>query len=297
MQPAIDQRNQRRDLALAMIGFVIALALLQMQGLSFLTYPFRLFVTMIHELGHGLAAVLTGGDFVRFEVTKYGAGLAYTTGGSRFAIIQAGYLGTALFGAALLYLTRRTRQPGRIAMGLGVLLAVLTLLYSGISLSRLGPLQLLAVSVVIIVALYLILTRETDQGRLTGLGAALLAGVMLLVFSSWDNSLTVVVGVGSGLALIALGLKGSRDVVVVILTFLAFLTGLQAITDAWMLLKIVSLPEGMMPLNDAASMSDAFGGPATLWALYWMALDVIVFGAAVYLTYIRPAQRARQGSG
>src|SRR5690606_23307557 len=140
---------------------------------------------------------------------------------------QAGYLGTALFGAALLYLTRRTRQPGRIAMGLGVLLAVLTLLYSGISLSRLGPLQLLAVSVVIIVALYLILTRETDQGRLTGLGAALLAGVMLLVFSSWDNSLTVVVGVGSGLALIALGLKGSRDVVVVILTFLAFLTGLQ----------------------------------------------------------------------
>ena len=89
MQPAIDQQNRRRDLALAMIGFVIALALLQMQGLSFLTYPFRLFVTMIHELGHGLAAVLTGGDFVRFEVTKYGAGLAYTTGGSRFAIIQA----------------------------------------------------------------------------------------------------------------------------------------------------------------------------------------------------------------
>ena len=243
MQPAIDQQNRRRDLALAMIGFVIALALLQMQGLSFLTYPFRLFVTMIHELGHGLAAVLTGGDFVRFEVTKYGAGLAYTTGGSRFAIIQAGYLGTALFGAALLYLTRRTRQPGRIAMGLGVLLAVLTLLYSGISLSRLGPLQLLAVSVVIIVALYLILARETDQGRLTGLGAALLAGDAAGVFKLGYSS-TVVVGVGSGLALIALGLKGSRDVVVVILTFLAFLTGLQAITDAWMLLKIVSLPEG-----------------------------------------------------
>ena len=297
MQTAVDQRSPRRDLALAVTAFLIALALLQMQGLTVVTYPFRLFVTMIHELGHGLAAILTGGDFVRFEVTKYGAGLAYTTGGSRFAIIQAGYLGTALFGAGLLYVAHRVRQPGRIAMGLGVMLAALTLLYSGISVSRLGPVQLVAVSVVIIVALYLILTRESDQGRLAGLVAALVAGVMLVAFSSWDNTLTSVVGVGSGLVLIALGLKGSRDVIAVTLTFLAFLTGLQAITDAWLLLRIVSLPEGMMPLNDATTMSQAFGGPATFWALYWVALDVIVFGGAVYLTYIRPARRAGQKSG
>jgi hypothetical protein len=297
MQSAVDQRSPRRDLALAVIAFLVALALLQMQGLTFLTYPFRLFVTMIHELGHGLAAILTGGDFLRFEVTQYGAGRAYTAGGSRFAIIQSGYLGTALFGAALLLLTHRTRQLGRIAMGLGVLLAVLTLLYSGISVSSLSLIQLVAVSVVIIVALYLILTRESDQGRLGGLGVALLAGVMLLAFSSWNSTLTVAVGVGSGLALFALGMKATRDVMAVTLTFLAFLTGLQAITDAWMLLKIVSLPEGMMPLNDATSMSQAYGGPAALWALYWMALDVIVFGGAVYLTVIRPARRASKPGG
>ena len=45
---------------------MIALVLWQMQGLFFLAYPFRLFVTMIHELGHGMAAVLTGGRFPAF---------------------------------------------------------------------------------------------------------------------------------------------------------------------------------------------------------------------------------------
>jgi len=294
MQTASNRPGQQRDLALAAVAFLIAFALLQIQGMTSLTYPFRLFVTMIHELGHGLAAVLTGGDFLRFEVTKYGAGLAYTAGGSQFAIIQAGYLGTALFGAALLYLTHQSRRPGRIAVGLGVLLGVLTLLYSGISVSRLSLAQLSMVSVVIIVALYLILTRETEQGRLAGLLVALLAGAMLLAFSSWNNLLTVIVGVSSGLALIALGLKGTCKAITITLTFLAFLTGLQAITDAWVLLKIVSLPEAMMPLNDATSMSQAFGGPARLWALYWVALDMLIFGSAVYLIYIRPARRIRQ---
>ncbi|MCD4686712.1 MAG: M50 family metallopeptidase, partial [Anaerolineae bacterium] len=99
-----EQVNPRRDLALAAVAFMIALVLWQVQGLFFLTYPLRLFVTMIHELGHGMSAVLTGGEFLRFEVMERGAGLAYTSGGSRFIVIQAGYLGTAIFGATLLLL-------------------------------------------------------------------------------------------------------------------------------------------------------------------------------------------------
>ena len=50
-------------------------------------------ITLVHELGHGLAAILTGGSFLYFEVFPNGGGLAHTSGGLRFVVIPAGYLG------------------------------------------------------------------------------------------------------------------------------------------------------------------------------------------------------------
>lgn len=93
-------------------------------GLRLLNYPFRLLLTLVHELGHGLAAILTGGEFLRFQIATDGSGLAYTAGGWRFVVIPAGYLGVALFGAVLIWLGRNPRWS-RIAMGVigaGILL-------------------------------------------------------------------------------------------------------------------------------------------------------------------------------
>ncbi|NLX10055.1 MAG: hypothetical protein GXY36_10400 [Chloroflexi bacterium] len=283
--------HKQRDLLLALLAFAVALALWQVQGLFYLTYPLRLFVTMIHELGHGLAAILTGGSFLHFEVTQRGAGLAYTSGGSRFLIIQAGYVGTALFGAILLYLTNRVRQPGYVAIALGLMIGALALLYSDIGLGALSLLETALLAAALIAALYLLFTRETDQGR--ALGLAVGAGGLLLavLLAGIENLLTLVVGLASGLLLIVIGWRGSRTLVLVTLNFLAFLTGLQAITDAWTLFKIVRLPASMMPFNDAASMADAYGGTAATWAVYWILLDVIIFGLALYITFIRPARR------
>lgn len=286
-QPA----SKQRDIFLAFIAFLIAFGLWQVEGLSLITQPFRLFVTMIHELGHGTAAILTGGSFLRFEITEQGAGVAYTAGGSDFLRIQAGYLGTAVFGAVLLYLANRSRHPGMVAIVLGLLLGILTLLYSGVSFTNLSLFETTLIAALIIVALYLILTRDTDSGRYVGLGIGLLGGILLLTFLGWGNALfTVVVGLISAALLILMGYRASRDLLVITLNFLAFLTGLQAITDAWVLFKIVSLPQGMMPRNDASSMSVAVGGPANIWAVLWIALDILIFGSAVYLTFIRPAR-------
>jgi disulfide bond formation protein DsbB len=116
-------------------------------------------------------------------------------------------------------------------------------------------------------------------------------GLLLLAFAGKSNTITILVGLMSGLALIGIGLYGSRDLVVVVLTFLAFLTGLQAITDSWVLFKIVSLPYGLMPANDASSMAKQFGGSAALWALVWIGMDVIIFGVATYYTLIKPVRR------
>lgn len=280
--------RQRRDLGLAAVAFLIALVLWQVQGLFFITFPLRLFVTMIHELGHGVAAVLTGGSFLRFELTPRGAGLAYTRGGWRPLIIQAGYLGTALFGAALLFVTHRARQPGRVAVGVGLFIGILTLAYSGIRVDRLGPIQTIVVAGVLLVALYLVLTRETDGGRYLGLSVGASGGLLLVLFAARGGLLTVLVGLASALALVWIGCRASRDVVVITLTFLAFLTGLQAIADAWVLLRLVSLPHAMMPLNDASAMAREVGGVAALWALLWIALDVLIIGVAVYYTFWRP---------
>ncbi len=283
---------RQNDLVLSAVAFVIALVLWQVQGLFFLTYPLRLFVTMIHELGHGTAAGLTGGDFLEFRVMSRGAGVAYTRGGIREIIIPAGYLGTALFGAVLLLLTHRTPYLRQVAVGVGLLIGTLSLLYSGINLANLGALELLLAGGVMAVGAALYLMRDADEGRhRQGLAVAGAGGVLGLLFATGSNTLTVLVGLGAAVLLVLAGWRANRDILLVILTFLALITGLQAITDAWILFKIVSLPNSMMPMNDASSMAREVGGPAGFWALVWIALDIVIFGVAVYVALVQPYRR------
>jgi len=286
--------HSQRNLVLAGVAFVLAGGLWQVQGLSFITYPFRLFVTMIHEMGHGLGALLTGGDFVRFEVTSRGAGLAYTSGGSRAVVIQAGYVGTALFGALLLILTHRAPRPRLLAVGVGCLVGVLTLLYTGLSVDRLSTIELGFAGGVLAVSGFRLLTGDGDRERWQGVIGLAAGGVLVLVFAGDGNWLTVGVGLASALVLVLIGLLGSPPLLIGTLTFLAFLTGLQAITDAWVLLKIVSLPEAIMPHNDAMSMAREFGGSAALWAWVWIIMDMVIFGIALNYALITPWRASRR---
>jgi hypothetical protein len=121
---------RRRALALALVAIVIVFFLWNIPQLEFILYPFRLFVTYVHEAGHGLAALITGGRFLGFEVYGNGAGQAITSGGSRFLILPAGYLGAALFGAVLFYIVNTVPYPRTISRILGVLLVGFALLFS-----------------------------------------------------------------------------------------------------------------------------------------------------------------------
>jgi len=113
----------------SLVALVIVLVVWNIPGLDRVLYPFRLFVTFIHEAGHGLAAILTGGEFLYFDVLPDGAGLATTRGGSRAAILPAGYLSAAFFGAALFYVTNRFPYPRLIALAVGAGVGTLSLLY------------------------------------------------------------------------------------------------------------------------------------------------------------------------
>jgi len=96
---------------------------------SFVVYPFRIFVVFLHEISHGLAAVLTGGAIESIGLSFDEGGVCRTRGGSAFLILNAGYLGSLLWGATFLVLGER-RTRARTVIGLiGAFTLVVTLVY------------------------------------------------------------------------------------------------------------------------------------------------------------------------
>jgi hypothetical protein len=90
--------------------------------------PLVLLSTLVHELGHGFAAVLTGGTFVKFTMWWDGSGVAtYARSESAFAkafIAGAGLVGPALVAGIALWLGRKPgRARGTLVVG-GVLLLI-----------------------------------------------------------------------------------------------------------------------------------------------------------------------------
>jgi len=126
-------RSDRR-LLLAVLAAVVVFVLWNIPQFDFILYPFRLFVTYVHESGHGTAALLTGGRFEGFEIFADGSGQALTAGGSRLLILPAGYLGAAIFGAILFYLNNRFHRSRIIAVVLGIGLTVYSILFGHIAL-------------------------------------------------------------------------------------------------------------------------------------------------------------------
>jgi hypothetical protein len=129
-QPTNTRLKRRHAFQLSLVAIFLVYILWNVPQLSFLVYPLRLFVTYVHEAGHGLAALISGGEVIGFSVSADGSGLATTRGGSRALILPAGYLGAAFFGAALFYVTNRLMRPRAIAILLGAFLIGFTLMFA-----------------------------------------------------------------------------------------------------------------------------------------------------------------------
>jgi hypothetical protein len=68
-----------------------------------LILPFRLFVVMVHEIFHAATALLTGGQVLEMRTNLNESGHTLTQGGFFPLISAAGYVGSALLGALLIY--------------------------------------------------------------------------------------------------------------------------------------------------------------------------------------------------
>lgn len=84
-----------------LILLVIAFIVLQ---LPFVSIPLKWLESYFHELSHGLAALVSGGEIISIQLFLNGAGLCTTRGGSTLLISFMGYAGAALWGGGLYYL-------------------------------------------------------------------------------------------------------------------------------------------------------------------------------------------------
>jgi hypothetical protein len=92
-------------------------------------YPFRVFVVFLHEISHGIAAVLTGGAIESIGLSFDEGGVCRTRGGWPFVILNAGYLGSLAWGAVFLVAGERQRQARSVIAAVGLFTLVVTLVY------------------------------------------------------------------------------------------------------------------------------------------------------------------------
>lgn len=109
----------------------VSLVCWDMPYVQWLFYPFRLFVTTIHESCHALACRLTGGQVLDMSIAVDHSGLTRSTGGIPVIVAMAGYLGTSIFGGWLIWWGRRPESARFILQTIGTVILALTVFYGG----------------------------------------------------------------------------------------------------------------------------------------------------------------------
>ncbi len=102
-------------------SIVLTLLLPRVPILSMVGTPLMWLSTVAHELGHGIAAIVLGGELVAFVIRPDGSGTAITSGSSSDvvgALVAAGGLVGPALAAALGFLLARRASLARVALGL-----------------------------------------------------------------------------------------------------------------------------------------------------------------------------------
>ncbi|CAN5797798.1 hypothetical protein BH23GEM9_BH23GEM9_16170 [soil metagenome] len=121
------RRRRQTELLLGVGAFYVALWLLWWTPVVF---PLRIFVVLLHEVSHAIAAVATGGSVERIVLHANEGGATYVRGGSPFIMLSAGYLGSLLWGLALIEVAgARAAIARRVLMALAVMVLVVAVLY------------------------------------------------------------------------------------------------------------------------------------------------------------------------
>ena len=234
-----DARPQAMTLLLAAI---LSIALWFIPFAEILSYPFRIFVTFIHEGGHAIAALVTGNSVQSLSVAMNGSGETYTTQGGLFSqmlVSSAGYIGAMTYGALLLVLIRRSVAARLVLVGSAAVVFALTTIFGVVK-----PLV------------------AGTWGSLGGLPFTLLAGVLISV------------------GLFAVARFASARVATFLVSFLAVQCVLNALLDLKTVF-FLSSPFATTVPTDALNMANATGVPAIVWSIVWISLSVLILAVTV----------------
>ena len=92
-------------------------------------YPLKLLVVFFHESSHALATILTGGKVQEMVVNAKAGGHVLSQGGNRFLSLNAGYLGSLIWGMVIYTFAASTRLDRPFMAFLGVAIVLITLFY------------------------------------------------------------------------------------------------------------------------------------------------------------------------
>jgi hypothetical protein len=111
-------------------GFMLFFAALWLLWDTVLVYPLKIFVVLLHEMSHAVAAVATGGSIQRITLDPLQGGACYCPGGNALLTLSAGYLGSLLWGGLMISAARSKRiKTSLVNMLIGGLVIGLTALY------------------------------------------------------------------------------------------------------------------------------------------------------------------------
>jgi hypothetical protein len=112
-----ERNTNSAHLAKALMMLVIYLVIYYFGGAARqLLYPIIWLVAFLHEMGHALGALVTGGEVLALQINPDGSGLTTTRGGSIGIILVGGYVGSALLGNILLYIGLKKRGWAQTAL-------------------------------------------------------------------------------------------------------------------------------------------------------------------------------------
>jgi len=244
----------------------------------FALYPFSLFETFVHEACHALAAVVTGGHVDGMNVNWDTSGLTLTRGGWQPAISSAGYLGSALVGAALLLAARRAKRAPAVLLTVGALTVAATFVFAGYGRSWI-PILGFGLGASLIAYGRACRTDDRPGEKYTLYGGLLVLGVVAYLALS-GGLLTWTVGLLIGLTAIAVASWAPRWMSHGALMFLGVHNSLDALGGVK---TLVGISVSTDRHSDAVNMAHYTGVPSVVWALAWAVLAVAIVGGALWL--------------
>ncbi|BAZ54225.1 hypothetical protein NIES4103_69100 (plasmid) [Nostoc sp. NIES-4103] len=126
---------ERMGLTWLMVAAIATILLWQVPAGDYILYPFTILATWFHEMGHGLMALLLGGQFQKLEIFSSGSGVAtYSISRSLGPIgpglvAAAGPMGPPIAGAALILASRSFKAASLSLKILGSFLLLSTLVW------------------------------------------------------------------------------------------------------------------------------------------------------------------------